>query len=64
MLPIIDVNIVIVHVFPYSVNIKGFIRRNVAWYECGKILAHFKFRNGVVLLSTNTLQQWLIYVTV
>jgi hypothetical protein len=27
-----------------------------------KILTHFKFRNGVVLLSTNTLQQWPIYL--
>jgi len=27
-----------------------------------KIFAHLKFRNGVVLLSTNTLQQWLIYI--
>jgi hypothetical protein len=27
-----------------------------------KILAHFKFRNGVVLLFTNALQQWHIYI--
>jgi len=37
MLPIIDVNIVVVHVFLYSSStFKGcFIIRNVTWYECG-----------------------------
>jgi len=27
-----------------------------------KIFAHFEFRNVVVLLFTNTLQQWFIYI--